>query len=136
MLLQVLMVDDDPGQLRIRQSVLRTAGLEVNLASNAEGALEILRSKGCEIGVVITDHLLPGLQGADLVRELRRLHPSLPVVVLSGMPDIEPEYDGLDAIVRFKPLPAGELIQLVHGLLEMSTARACKADGSSRKAAS
>ena len=115
------MVDDDPGQLRIRECVLRSAGIQVSLASNAEGALEILRSRGCEIGVVITDHLLPGIQGVDLVRELRRLNPSLPVVVLSGLPDIEPEYDGLDVIVRMKPLPARELIRLVLALLESIT---------------
>ena len=124
-MLQVLMVDDDHGQLRIRESVLRSAGLEVNLATNAEGALEILRSKGREIGVVITDHLLPGLNGVDLVRELRHLDPSMPVVVLSGLPDIEPEYEGLDAIIRFKPFPAGELIRLVHALLNSNTVRAC-----------
>jgi DNA-binding response OmpR family regulator len=116
-MLQVLMVDDDAGQLRIRESVLRSAGIEVNLAFDAEGALELLRSRGSDIGVVITDHLLPGIQGVDLVRELRLLNPSVPVVVLSGLPDIDSEYDGLDAIIRMKPLPAGELIRLVQGLL-------------------
>ena len=124
-MLQVLMVDDDDGQLRIRASVLRSAGLEVSLASTAEGALEILRTNGSEIGVVITDHLLPGLHGVDLVRELRRLDRSIPVVVLSGLPDIEPEYAGLDAIVRLKPFPAGELIRLIHGLLNSNTTQAC-----------
>ena len=118
---QVLMVDDDPGQLRIRESVLRSAGIQVSPVHNAERALEILRSRGREIGVVITDHLLPGLQGADLVRELRSLNPSVPVVVLSGLPDIAAEYDGLDVIVRQKPLPAGELIRLVHNLLGSNT---------------
>src|SRR6266545_2996195 len=124
-MLQVLMVDDDDGQLRIRESVLRSAGIEVSLAANAGAALEILRSRGREIGVVITDHLLPGLDGVDLVRELRRQDPSIPVVVLSGMPDIEPEYDGLDAIIRLKPLPAGELIRLIHALLDSITTRTC-----------
>lgn len=114
---QVLMVDDDAGQLRIRESVLRSAGIQVSTVHNAECALEILRSRGREIGVVITDHLLPGLMGADLVRELRSLNPSVPVVVLSGLPDIAEEYDGLDVIVRQKPLPAGELIRLVNNLL-------------------
>ena len=131
-MLQVLMVDDDPVQLRIRESVLRLAGIEVNLASNAESALELLRSRDSEIGVVITDHLLPGMQGADLVRELRCLNPSLPVVVLSGLPDIEPEYEGLNALVCLKPLPAAELIKLVRGLLESSAS----AQATSRKAVS
>jgi DNA-binding NtrC family response regulator len=134
-MLQVLMVDDDPGQLRIRERVLRLAGIEVSLASNAEGALEILRSRGAEIGVVITDHLLPGLQGTDLVRELRRFNPSIPVLVLTGLPDIESEYDGLDAIVRVKPLPPGELIRLVHRLMAFAE-NGPSSQSSSRRAAS
>jgi DNA-binding NtrC family response regulator len=125
-MLKVLIVDDDPGQLRIRETVLRSAGLAVSTAMDAEGALAVLRAKGGEIGVMVTDHHLPGRRGADLVRELRLLAPSLPVVVLSGMPDIEPEYEDLNVILRFKPLPAAELIRLIHHLLaESSPARAC-----------
>ncbi len=40
---------------------------------------------------------------------------------LSGLPDIGPEYEGLDVIVRLKPLPARELIRLVHSLLGSNT---------------
>ena len=134
-MLQVLMVDDDAGQLRIRERVLRLAGIEVKLALNAEGALEILRSGGSEIGAVITDHLLPGIQGADLVRELRGLNPSIPVLVLTGLPDIESEYDGLHVTVRLKPLPPGELIRLVHVLLD-SAENSQSSQSSSRRAAS
>ena len=59
------------------------------------------------------------------MRELRQIAPSLPVVVLSGMPGIEPDYDGLDAIIRSKPFPARELIQLIQYLLSDETSRAC-----------
>jgi DNA-binding NtrC family response regulator len=116
-MLQVLMVDDDPGQLRIREIILRSAGLVVNGASDADAALACLRSLDGEIGVVVTDHNLHGRSGADLVRELRLTAPSLPVVVLSGMPGIEPEYDGLDVTFRFKPLPPDEFIHVIQSAL-------------------
>jgi DNA-binding NtrC family response regulator len=114
---QVLIIDDDPGQLRIRETILRSAGLVVHIATNAESALAFLRSMGDAIGAVVTDHFLPGRSGADLVRELRQTDPAMPVLVLSGMPDIEGEYDQLNVIVRTKPFPPQELIQVVKGLL-------------------
>jgi DNA-binding NtrC family response regulator len=116
-MLQVLMVDDDPGQLNTRGIILRGAGLAVKLASDAESALACLRFLDGQIGVVVTDHNLNGRSGVELVRELRLTAPSLPVVVLSGMPGIEPEYDGLNVTFRFKPLPPQEFIQVVRSFL-------------------
>jgi DNA-binding response OmpR family regulator len=116
-MLQVLMVDDDPSQLRMRQTILRGAGMDVHVATSVESALALLRAMGNKIGVVITDHFLLGHTGADLVRELRLTSPSMPVVVLSGMSGIEEEYDGLNVCVRMKPLPVEEFIRDVKSLL-------------------
>lgn len=116
-MLQVLLVDDEPGQLRIRELILRNAGFAVQLATDAESALERLGAAPSEIGLLITDHNLPGLRGPDLVRSFRQSSPALPIVVLTGMPGIESEYDGLEVTVRLKPLPAPELIQLVRHFL-------------------
>ncbi len=116
-MLQVLIVDDDPGQLRMRQTILRSAGLVVHIASDVESALAFLRSGEGEVGVVVTDHFLPGRTGADLVRELRLTAPTLPVVVLSGMPGIESEYCDLNVSVRIKPFPPDELIRVVQNSL-------------------
>jgi DNA-binding NtrC family response regulator len=116
-MLHVLLVDDDPGQSRIREIILRGAGIAAILATDAEGALACLRSRRDEIGVVVTDHNLPGRSGADLVHELHLMAPTLPVVVLSGMQGIEPEYDGLDVTFCLKPLPAEEFIRIIERLL-------------------
>jgi DNA-binding NtrC family response regulator len=116
-MLQVLMVDDDPGQLRIREIILRNAGLTANLATDAESALACLRAKGDEIGLLVTDHNLHGMSGAVLVREARLMAPSLPVIVLTGMPGIEAEYGGLEVTFCFKPLPPHELIDAIQRLL-------------------
>jgi len=114
---QVLMVDDDPGQLRIREIILRNAGIVSILATDAASAMACLRSKDGEIGVLVTDHNLPGGSGAELVREARLIAPSLPVMVLTGMPGIEPEYDGVEVTFCFKPLPPEEFIGAVQRLL-------------------
>ncbi len=116
-MLQVLMVDDDPVQLRIREAILRGAGFVVHVATNVESALAFLRSMGSKIGIVVTDHCLPGRTGADLVRELRLTAPAMPVLVLSGMPGIEEEYEGLNVNVQLKPFPPDEFIRVVQSSL-------------------
>jgi DNA-binding response OmpR family regulator len=113
-MLQVLMVDDDTNQLQIREIVLRGAGLVVQIATDVESALALLRSDGAQIGLVVTDHFLDGHTGVDLVRELRLNAPSMPVVVLSGMPGIEHEYEGLNVRVWLKPIPPDELIHVIQ----------------------
>jgi two-component system response regulator GlrR len=116
-MLQVLLVDDDPCQLQVRGAILRASGLVVHLATGVESALVAVRSVGEELGLVVTDHFLPGRTGADLVRELRQSSPAMPVVVLSGMPGIEDEYAGLNVSIRLKPFPPDELIGVVQQAL-------------------
>ena len=111
---QVLLIDDNPGQLRVRETILRGAGFEVSIATTAESALSLLRVAANKFGVIVTDHVLPGASGAEFVRELRKVDGTTPVVVVSGMPDVAEEYEGLNAVVRQKPLPPQELIALVR----------------------
>lgn len=111
----VLLVDDNPIQLSARQMVLNQAGLEVQVATSAESALALLRSlsQSRNIGVVVTDHIMPQATGSEFVRMLREVNPEVPVIVISGMPDAEQEYEGMNVLFRQKPCPPTELIELV-----------------------
>ncbi len=111
-MLEVLIVDDDLSQLRIREAILRNAGLVVHVANNVESALAVLRAAGDRVGLVITDHFLPERTGADLVREMRLSMPSKPVLVLSGMPGVEDKYTGLNVSVLLKPIDPDELVRI------------------------
>ena len=114
---QVLLVDDNPVQLSVREAVLRKAGFQVSIANTAESALATLRTLGDRIGVIVTDHLMPGRSGPELVRRIRAENDWIAVVVLSGLPDANSEYAGLEVVFRVKPLPPPELIELVHSSL-------------------
>ncbi|MFI5117082.1 MAG: two-component system response regulator [Terriglobales bacterium] len=114
---QVLLVDDNPVQLSVRQAVLRKAGFQVSIASTAESALATLRIFPNRIGVIVTDHLMPGCSGPELVRRIRAENDWIAVVVLSGLPDANSEYAGLEVVFRVKPLPPPELIELVRSSL-------------------
>lgn len=115
---RILLIDDDPLQLRVREAVLRDAGMEVYVATTADGALALLKSQvGSSIGVVVTDHIMPGCSGAVFVRALRDVKPEIPVMVISGMPEAEDEYQDMNIVFRAKPLPPPQLIALVRELL-------------------
>ena len=114
----VLLLDDNPTQLKIRETILRSAGMLVSIATTPESALALMRTGAGSFGAVVTDHLLQGQTGADFVRARRAFKPDIPVLVLSGMAEIDEEYAGMNAEIRQKPLPPNELIRLVQDALK------------------
>ena len=115
--IHVLVIDDNPVQLSIREAVLRDAGFLVSIATTGPGALALLTAATTPFHVIITDHVMPKVSGADFVRSLRKINPKIPVLVVTGMPDIESDYDGLEVVVKLKPLPPQELIGLVRAAI-------------------
>lgn len=117
----VLLVDDNAIQAATRQTILKRAGYSVQAALNPLKALEVLGKdeSSSSIGVVITDHLMPGMNGAEFVRELRKVHPSLPVVVISGLEEAEDEYEGLNVLFLLKPLPPDQLLANLRTVLDI-----------------
>ncbi len=116
---QALLLDDNTAQLTIRELVLRQAQIQSHVATQGQSALALLRSEpGRErIGVVITDHFMPDMDGVEFVRELRTFNREVPVIVISGQPDADSEYAGLDVVFRNKPCEPEELISLVRTAL-------------------
>jgi DNA-binding NtrC family response regulator len=109
-----LLLDDNIAQLTVRELVLRKGEIESHVATNAQSALALLRSEAGreKIGVVITDHLMPGMDGVEFVRQLRSFNPEMPVIVISGLPDADSEYAGLNVVFRVKPCDPEDLIAL------------------------
>jgi DNA-binding response OmpR family regulator len=122
-LTQILLVDDNPLQLKVRETVLRNAGFQVCVATTAESALATLRVSQERIGVVVTDHLMPECSGLGLVQQIRASDNWIPVIVLSGLLEAEPQYEGLEVTFRAKPIPPPELIELVQSSLNRAAKR-------------
>jgi CheY-like chemotaxis protein len=121
---QALLLDDNIPQLTVRELVLRQAEVESHVATKAQSALALLRSDlgKAKIGVVITDHLMPDMDGVEFVRQLRTFNRDIPVVVISGLADAETEYSGLNVIFRVKPCDPEDLISLVKTALNLKAA--------------
>ena len=114
----ILLIDDNAVQAATRQTILKRAGYPVIAALSPQRALEQFNTGEIpeDIGLVITDHLMPGMNGASFVAELRKTYPDLPVLVISGLEEAEAEYAGMNVLLppqapaprqpaRQRPLP-------------------------------
>ena len=124
MIADILLVDDNCIQATTRKAILARSG-SVAVACDGKQALAMLEQAGGlrPGGLVVTDHLMPGMNGPEFVAELRNRFADLPVVVLSGLADAEDEYQDLDVIFRMKPFPPDELLALVRSLLTQPIGR-------------
>jgi CheY-like chemotaxis protein len=120
----LLLIDDNAVQAATRQTILRRAGYFVIAALNPRRALEQFRAGEFldDIRLVITDHLMPGMSGAEFVRELRKTRPKLPVLVISGMEEAESEYEGMNVLFRLKPVLPENLLASVQSLIGVGRA--------------
>ncbi|WP_232003887.1 ATP-binding protein [Stutzerimonas stutzeri] len=85
--LSVLVVDDDPLVLDNTASMLEDLGCQVTAVNSAETALGLLTQR-VAYDILITDHMMPGMTGAQLADRLRNERPELPVLVVSGYADL------------------------------------------------
>jgi CheY-like chemotaxis protein len=83
-----LLVDDEDLVRLSTADMLMDLGFEVVEAQSAEEALHML-NEGLHPDLVVTDHLMPGMTGLELARDLRALRPHLPVLIVSGYAEME-----------------------------------------------
>jgi PAS domain S-box-containing protein len=81
---RILVVDDEPAVREVAVAVLESLGFGAESAIDAREALLRLADPAFAPVAVLTDFQMPGLDGLGLTREIRRRHPSLPVIVASG----------------------------------------------------
>jgi PAS domain S-box-containing protein len=109
----VLLVDDEEVVRASTADMLIDLGYAVVEASSAERALTILEA-GAEVDFLITDHLMPGMTGVDLAREVRGRWPNKPVLLISGFADSEGIAPDLARLT--KPFRQAELAEMVSAL--------------------
>jgi CheY-like chemotaxis protein len=115
----LLLIDDNVIQAATRQTILKRAGYFVIVALNPERALAQLTSGDlpAPVDLIITDHIMPGMNGVAFVTAARPLVPNIPVLVISGMAEAEDEYHGLNIHFRLKPLLPDDLLYTVQSLI-------------------
>ena len=122
----ILVVEDDEAVRTMASTILRRAGYTVREASNG---IEGLRSSGTiALDLVLTDMVMPGLGGLDLVRALQRLRPGVPAIIMSGYTTDNEALSALanmeDPTIRFlqKPFMPDTLLRACAAALERVSA--------------
>jgi two-component system cell cycle sensor histidine kinase/response regulator CckA len=85
----LLVVDDDAAVRRVAGKALRRAGYRVIEADGGEQALEIGRRRAGEIDLLVTDVVMPGMNGRELSERLKKVDPGLPVLFMSAYTEDE-----------------------------------------------
>jgi len=122
--LQVLTIEDDPAIRRGIVDALRFAGYRPLEADRGDRGLELART--CQLDLLLLDLLLPGREGMDILREVRHVRPTLPIIILTAKGDEADRVRGLregadDYVV--KPFSIKELLARIEAVLRRSSER-------------
>lgn len=120
--LRVLVVDDESSVRNVIRETLGSRGYEVVLASDGIEALSVINFNPDAISLVITDVHMPHMAGDVLVNVLRRFAPQLPILAISGHPNVAARWEAPnqaqpDASLA-KPFSGRVLLHTVHGLIQ------------------
>jgi DNA-binding response OmpR family regulator len=114
----ILVVDDDETILSILGNALEILGYETTLTGSAEEALEFFKRENYDM--LITDYMMPGLSGKELIAEVKEIKPDLPVIMITGYPLAYPpdvaKSEGIDAYL-VKPFRINHLMDVISTLL-------------------
>lgn len=117
---RVLVVDDDPDIVLLLETLLqRRMGAEVTVAMDGREALD--RMKTLRPHLVLTDIEMPGMNGIELIAEIRRIAPAVPIVVMTAHASVDYAVSALRAQADeflTKPLDNARLVEVVTRLAE------------------
>ena len=108
--MKVLVVDDDPLVLTTAVEMLEELGLDVVYCASGAEALNVL--EGGRFDLVITDHAMPHMTGAELMQKIRRLYPDMPLVLATGYAEL-PDSLAADFLRLAKPYTMDELATIL-----------------------
>ena len=117
----LLLVDDDPNTLASLSRAFRLAGHEATVCDNAARAVELIRTESFD--VILSDVVMPGRSGLELLEDLKKTGVKTPIVLISGQANIEmavkaTKLGALDFLE--KPLSTDKLLVTVENALRLS----------------
>jgi DNA-binding NtrC family response regulator len=117
----LLLIDDDPNTLASLARAFRLAGHEATVCDNASRAVELARAEHFDL--ILSDVVMPGKSGMELLEELKKAGVQTPIVLISGQANIEmavkaTRLGALDFLE--KPLSTDKLLLTVENALKLS----------------
>jgi DNA-binding NtrC family response regulator len=115
---RVLIVEDDPAQREMLVGFLRDLGVETEEAENGRRAIDLLDSQ--PIDLVVTDLRMPGMEGSELLKEIKSQNPEVGVVLVTAFGTVQGAVEALKAGAcnyLLKPLDLDEVEQVIRRCL-------------------
>lgn len=128
---RILLVDDNSAGLSARRKVLEELGHTVLTAGNGAEALELCGKHSFDI--VVTDYKMPKMNGLELIARLRKSHPAVSIILISGFTDtlgLDETTTGADAVLQKSNNEVSQLIRAVARLLRKQQQPPKKPSGS------
>jgi two-component system, cell cycle sensor histidine kinase and response regulator CckA len=122
----LLLVDDDPNFLFVASNILRPAGFNVIEAESGQAALERAGQHAGKIDLLVTDMMMPGMNGRQLAQRFTKLRPGVRVLYISGVVDegsAREAIEGEEADFLGKPFEADTFTAKVRELIRASGGR-------------
>ena len=132
---KILLIDDNPDGLLVRRALLEELGLQVETALNGEEGLRRFESGNHD--VVVTDYRMPGINGIEVIREIRQRNAAARVILLSGFVEslgLNEKNTGADVVIAKASSEAAMLARSVKRLLNRLPARKPAASESAARA--
>jgi CheY-like chemotaxis protein len=113
----ILLVDDQRDIVRLLHATLQTLGHELEIIDAPSGEEALLEASRRKIDLLVSDYLLPGISGVELMRKIQVRSPELKVIFISGMTDrkVRKEMLNSGAVAIFdKPIPLADFLDAVE----------------------
>lgn len=117
----LLVVDDDPTVLTVTTKLLKMFGYTILTATDGMEAVEVFEAHRDEIRILVTDLMMPRMNGREAIEQIRRQKPDLPVILASGYTDDIIDLaaiDALNVIFLQKPLQLQKLLAAIRAGLD------------------
>lgn len=89
----ILCIDDEPDASMVRKLLLESEGYSVIEAGTGEQGLQLFKSR--QFDLVIVDYWMRGMNGLAAAREIKKINPAVPIIVLSGLTELPGEALGI-----------------------------------------
>ena len=121
-LVTILVVESDAVVRQFAATILHDHGYEVIVESSGLAGLETFRKHESDITLIVTGIVMPEITGAEMVRQVLTIAPSIKVVFMMGYSESLSEIDPREYAILQKPFAAESLLKAVHDCLSSNTA--------------
>jgi CheY-like chemotaxis protein len=113
----ILLVDDQRDIVRLLHSTLQTLGHKLDIVDAPSGEEALLEASRRKVDLLVSDYLLPGISGVELMRKIKVRNPEMKVIFISGMTERKAREEMLNAgavAIFDKPIPLADFLDAVE----------------------